>query len=308
MISKSLRARTVAQLASIDELLQSIPLTNFASRIGLEEQRDELKKELADIDASSEKLASVALYFGGNPVNGSRAIEADFAANALSTYQEVVTKVWSEGLRESQADLKKISKEASRLHITDVVHGSFGFVLEEIDENGVPLFRSALKESMDRAIELISGFADKDDEVFNDVVAVMSGSVFTAVRNFYRIIFNSKATFRMVEERFDYTFDVIAVERAYDRAEYTTTQEEEFEIEGELLGIIPIGRRFEFKRRDDGTVISGKVGLLFSQEYLERVSKEQLTGRPCHAVFQKREIKKVGKTRDVWVLTKLSGL
>lgn len=308
MISKSLRTRTAAQLASIEVLLQAIPSTNLASRIGLEEQRDDLQKELADIEAVTGKLASVAFYFGGNPVNGSRAIEADFAANALSTYQEVVTKVWSEGLRESQSDIRKIPKEASRLHITDVVHGSFGFVLEEIDENGMPLFRSALKESMDRATELISGVADKDDDVFNDVMAVMSGDVFSAVRNFYRIIYKSKATFRMVEDQTDQTFDSVAVERAYDRAEFTTTQEEEFDIEGELLGIIPIGRRFEFKKKDDGTVISGKVGLLFSQEYLERVNKEQLTGRPCHAVFQKREIKKVGKSQDIWVLTKLSGL
>lgn len=308
MISKSLRPRTFAQIAAIESLLQAIPLTNFASRIGLEEQLEGLKNELAETESITKKLANVALYFGGQPVNGSRAIEADFAANALSTYQDVVTTVWKESLREKKIDLKRVSKEASRLHITDVVHGSFGFVLEEIDENGTPLFKSALKESLDRAIELISGIADQDDDVFNDVMAVMPSKVFSAVRNFYRVVRNGKATFRMVEEQLDYTFDATAIERAYDRAEYTTAQEEEFEIEGELLGIIPIGRRFEFKRKDDGSVISGKVGLVFSQEYLERISKEQLTGRPCHAVFQKKEIKKLRKTRDVWVLTKLSGV
>lgn len=56
----------------------------------------------------------------------------------------------------------------------------------------------------------------------------------------------------MLEERFDRTFDAVAVERAYDRAQLTTTREEEFAVEGELLGVIPIGRRFEFKRKDDG--------------------------------------------------------
>jgi hypothetical protein len=110
-----------------------------------------------------------------------------------------------------------------------------------------------------------------------------------------------------VEDRSDQTFDVGAVKRAYEGAEFTTTQEEEFDIEGELLGIIPIGRRFEFKRKDDGTVISGKVGLLFSQQSLERVSKEQLAGRPCRGVFQKREVRKLGKTWEVWVVVKLDG-
>ena len=308
MNSKAQQTRTSAQLAALEELLQTISPSNLASRLGLEEQRDELQKELVEIAASTEKLASVALYFGGKPVEGSRAIEAHFAANALSAYQEILSRVWYEGVQALNVDLKGVPKEASRLHITDVVHGSFGFVLEEIDENGIPLFKSALKEAMDKAVELISGIADMDDDVSSDVMAVMNSQVFSAVRKFYGVIRNSKAIFRLVEGSFDQTFDVAAVERAYERAESTTTEDEEFDLEGELLGIIPIGRRFEFKRQDDGLIISGKVGLLFSHEYLERVSKEQLTGRPCRGFFQKRVINKVGRTREVYVLTKLEGL
>ena len=106
----------------------------------------------------------------------------------------------------------------------------------------------------------------------------------------------------------DLTFDLGAVERAYERAEHTTIDEEEFSIEGELLGMIPIGRRFEFKRKDDGKIISGKVGLLFSQDYLDRVSKEQLTGLPRRGFFQRREIKKLGRVREVYVLTRLEDI
>jgi hypothetical protein len=307
MIPRLEHNRISAQLSAVEELLATIPHSNFASRVGLEERRDELRKELDGIQKSVEKLASVALYFGGDPVEGSRAIEADFAANVLSSYQEIVTKVWSEGVREQSIEARKIPKEASHLHITDVVHGSFGFVLEEIDHKGIPLFKSALKEAMDKSVELILGIADQDEDLFSDVMAVMNVSVFTAVRNFYRVIRNSKAVFRLVEGNVDQTFDVVSVERAYERAEYTTTEEEEFDIEGELLGVIPIGRRFEFKRKDDGKVISGKVGLLFSQDYLDRVSKVQLTGRPCRGFFQKREIKKTGRIREVYVLTKLEG-
>lgn len=308
MIARLEQNRISAQLAAVEELLASIPSSNLASRIGLEERRDELRKDLASIQKSVERLASVALYFGGDPVEGSRAINADFAANVLSTYQEIVTKVWTEGIYQQNLQNRKIPKEASQLHITDVVHGSFGFVLEELDQKGIPLFKSALKEAMDKSVELILGIADKDEDVFSDVMAVMNVPVFAAVRNFYRVIRNNKAVFRLVEGDIDQTFDVVSVERAYERAEYTTTEEEEFDIEGELLGMIPIGRRFEFKRKDDGKVISGKVGLLFSQDYLDRVSKEQLAGRPCRAFFQKREIKKLGRIREVHVLTKLEGL
>jgi hypothetical protein len=310
MIPKLKQNKLVAELAAIDTLLASIPETNFASRVGLEERRQELSSELQKLESQSETLASIALYFGGEPVQGSRAIEADFAANALASYQEIVTKVWTEGLQEqsSQGILKKIPKEASHLHITDVVHGSFGFVLEEIDIDGAPFLRSALKDAMDKSVEIISGVADKDDDVFADVMAVMNLPILTAVRNFYRVMYKSKAVFRVVEGRTDQAFDIAAVERAYERAEQTTVEEEEFDIEGELLGMIPIGRRFEFKRKDDGRIISGKVGLLFSQDYLDRVSNEQLTGVPRRGVFQKREIKKLGRIREVWVLTKLEDI
>ncbi|OYY02146.1 MAG: hypothetical protein B7Y73_09580, partial [Acidocella sp. 35-58-6] len=101
------------------------------------------------------------------------------------------------------------------------------------------------------------------------------------------------------------TFDYSAITRANERAEITSIEEEIFEIDGELLGIIPIGRRFEFRRKDDGTILKGKVGLLFSQEWLNRNSKERLLGRLCRGFFQKREIKKYGSTREVYVLTKL---
>ena len=248
------------------------------------ERRQELSSELQKLEFESENLASIALYFGGEPVQGSRAIEADFAANALASYQEIVTKVWTEGLQEqsSQGIPKKIPKEASHLHITDVVHGSFGFVLEEIDIDGAPFLRSALKDAMDKSVEIISGVADKDDDVFADVMAVMNLPILTAVRDFYRMMgYKSKAVFRVVEGRTDQAFDIADVERAYERAEQTTVEEEEFDIEGELLGMIPIGRRFEFKRKDDGRIISGKVGRPFSQDYLDRVSNEQLTAVPA---------------------------
>ena len=309
MIPKLEQNKLSAQLAAIDALLAAIPESNLASRIGLEERRHELSIELEKLNATGETLASVALYFGGKPVQGSRAIDADFATNALSSYQEIVTKVCSEGLREHNVESNtRIAKEASRLNITNIVHGSFGFVLEEINSNGPPFLRSALKEAMDKSVECIAGLADKDDAVFSDIISVISLPILMAVRSFYRTIYKNNAVFRIVEGHTDQQFDVVAVERAYERAEQTTVEEEEFSIEGELLGVIPSGRRFEFRRKDDGNIIYGKVGLLFSQDYLERVNIEQLTGVLRRGLFQKREIKKLGGVREVWVLTKLENI
>ena len=311
MMTPKLRYNNVvAQIGAIDSLLSTISPTNFASKIGLEEKKAELQSVLSGIQIDEEKLANISLYFGGKPVDANRSIDADFATAALSSYQDIITKIWKEGSRDPSQSVSTNAawKDASHLHITNVVRGSFGFVLEEVDYNGTPLFRSALKEAMDKAVEIIAGLADQDDDVFSDAMAVMDSNVLNALRNFYKIIYKSEAVFRMVEGNTDQTFNLNAVERAYQRTELTTVEDEEFSIDGELLGVIPIARRFEFKRSDDGSVLAGKVGLLFSRDYLERVNKEQLTGRRCKGFFQKRKFTKLGSVREVFVLTKLEGL
>lgn len=294
-----------AELAEVENLLAASSPSDFAGRIGLEERADELRNELSTISTESRNLASVALYFGGKPVIGSRSIDAEFAANMLNSYQNIVTRVWQEGVSELTDQRRILDQSASHFHVTNILHGSFGFALEEIDENGIPLFPSALREASDRVAEFISAIADDDEEVFSDLMTILNNRIFSELRNFFRNLYKANATFRLVGESIDKTFDYISVSRAYERAEQTNIDEEEFLVFGELLGIIPFGRRFEFKRSDDETIISGKVGLLFSQEYLERISKEQLAGKPCLAVFQRREIKKLGKTRETFVLIRL---
>ena len=80
----------------------------------------------------------------------------------------------------------------SRLHITDVVHGSFGFQFQELPEQESldfpPLFKATgetpLFEAAEEAARLIDA-AGKDDEAFVDVVEGLNPRVHDAVRNFF---------------------------------------------------------------------------------------------------------------------------
>ena len=93
----------------------------------------------------------MALFFGGNPVVGSIGIETTFGTNVMWSFQDMMSKVWS-SLSEAQP-LKQMGpirdREASQLHITSVVHGSFGFLLEELDETE-PLFQTPLSVAADK--------------------------------------------------------------------------------------------------------------------------------------------------------------
>jgi predicted polyphosphate/ATP-dependent NAD kinase len=74
---------------------------------------------------------------------------------------------------------------------------------------------------------------------------------------------------------------------------------------GELLGVIPVGRRFEF-RTNKGQFISGRVASSLSESYLERIEKEQLVGKIWKAKLRYREVTRFDKRRESCMLLDLS--
>ena len=186
-------------------------------------------------------------------------------------------------------------KEASKLHITNVVHGSFGFVLEELDEQGEPLFRTPLSLAADQVAHYIVSFAGEDDNSFSETIEGLNHRVFQSIRDFFSHIHRQSATFRIVEGDIDQRFDHRDVERAWERAESTTVNEDEVRVEGRLLGVIPVGRRFELAPSDGGPVIRGKISERFGETYIENMSRQQFAGRRWRALLVKKTIEKVGR-------------
>jgi hypothetical protein len=190
-----------ADLAAIEALLARTPANDFAGRPGLESRRSEVESRILEMQsAEQEKLANVALFFGGAPVIGSRGIKAEFAGEVISNFQDLVSKIWAAsdaGDQPRKGPVKDVA--ASQLHVTEIVHGSFGFLLEELDEFGAPLFQSPLKEATDKATQLVLAFASERDEVFEELLDRVPARVFSAVRDFLKPIHREEAVFRMVQ-------------------------------------------------------------------------------------------------------------
>ena len=135
----------------------------------------------------------------------------------------------------------------------------------------------------------------------------MNPRVFQSIRQFFSFIHKDHATFRIVEGNVDEKFDHQAIERAWRRAEESNITEEQIHLEGRLLGIIPMRRRFELEA--DGTVIEGKVAEGFSNTYLENMSTQQFAGRRWRAVLNRRTISKIGRQPvDSYTLVELEEL
>ncbi|HEU0138299.1 MAG TPA: hypothetical protein VFQ79_01245 [Bryobacteraceae bacterium] len=122
------RAQLLAEVASLEAMLKTILPNDLVGRLGFESRLEEARGKLAQLDEHEERLASVALYFGGEPVFGSRGIRAEFGSTIIASYQDLIAKVWATlagGNLSLRGQIR--DKDAAQLHITNLVHGSFGF-------------------------------------------------------------------------------------------------------------------------------------------------------------------------------------
>jgi hypothetical protein len=306
MMRKLTRQHVNAELAGLNTLLASLPEDDVIGRMSLASRRDSLVRELEALEQVSENRAKIALYFGGEPVIGSTGVRAGFGADSLGNFQDLLTKVWAAGNASLRAMGPIPDKDASQLHITSLVHGSFGFLLEELDDHGEPLFESALRVAADRAADYIASFADENEAKFSDTLEQLDPRVFGAVREFFASLYKAKATVRIVEGETDARFDHVAIERAWVRIEASNLEEEQITREGRLLGMIPLGRRFEFEPDGAVKVIEGKVGEKFSQSYLERMNNEQFAGRRWKALLSRKIVERKGrKPSETYTLLEL---
>jgi hypothetical protein len=255
------------------------------------------------LEQNPEQLASVALLFGGEPVKGSIGIDSAFAAEAVSTFQQLVTNVWAseEGIVGRRGPVEH--QNQSQLHITSLLHGSVGFLLEEVDEQS-RLMPSALKQASDRATEIVVAFTATDDEPFQKILESVDNRVLGSTRDFLTRLYHGGATLHLVEGDTDLELTFPDVRRGYERAESANIEEIEQSISGQLLGLIPIGRKFEI-RLDSGELISGSVAPTLSESYLDHLKEQKVVGQRCRGTIRNKRITRFGRTSDSYVLIDL---
>jgi hypothetical protein len=133
--------------------------------------------------------------------------------------------------------------------------------------------------------------------------------VFSSLRHFFACLYRDHATFRLVEGDRDHGYDRAAIERGWRRAEESNVDEGDVTIEGQLLGVLPIARRFEFQPDTETAVIRGAVPKEFSQSYLEQLkasAEQQPVGKRWRAVLKQRVVTKFDRAMaPSYTLTKL---
>jgi hypothetical protein len=274
MSAKLDRDFVAADLAAVDELLGNLTSRDVFAKLSLQSRREDLQRTLTELADSREVSASASLFFGGEPVLANRGIEASFGAQAMEKFQDLVTKIFAVQHTGTLGQRGAIpGKDGAKLHITNIVRGSFGFRLEEMASQSA-LLESPLKDAVDEATRLMEKFGVEDEDAFESEVENLDGRILATIRDFFGLLNENKATLRLVSGNNDKSFRAQTIARASERAKITTLDEREIELAGQLSGALRDWRVFEFRPADGRTTIKGSVGPDLNASQISEINHE----------------------------------
>lgn len=263
-----------ADLANIERLLSAC--TQKDDPIGffqLTRRQAELKNSFENIRARIEKTASVALFFGGAPVFGSKGISAEFAGRAIDAFQDLVSKNFATMESGSLGERGPIPLRGNaQLMLTDVARGSFGLILEETDANE-SLAETALHNIVDDVTQNIVAFSSPEEELFEAALARVDSRSLISYRDFFKLLDDQSATVRLVEGERDSELDSNAVHRARLRTDFSSIDDTVSDSIVGRLFFLPAHRRFELKISDGAEPLYGSISAEFSREKLEELEQ-----------------------------------
>ena len=228
----------------------------------------------------------MALLFGGRPVIGSQGIKAAFGTQAVGQFQKLVNQRYaaSEAGPLSYRGRVPMSDD-TLLMVTDVVRGSFDFVLRA-SEPAIP--DVSLKEVVDGVADTLSRMAAPDDALFDEASAGVDNRQLGAIQEFFKLLDDEGASLRGVEGERDFELTTQAVKRARQRAEALIIEDRFETLHGEIIGWAEYSLRFELRFHADHKVVVGAV----SRQAMERLLQEGLV--PLH-----RHVKAQVKVREM---------
>lgn len=298
MPTKLRRDEVSAERAAVAALFaQAIEVGDLLGARQFERRLHDLDAQMNELGQIQERTASAALFFGGPKVAGSRGIEAGFAGEALERFQDLVSKRFARRELGNLATRGPVPIRAdSKLMVTAVTRGSFGFVLEEVGDQEEAL-RTQLTEVVGDVVDFVAQVSDPAEDVFLEAVSDVDSRTLVSIREFFSTLSKAQATLRIVEGEREVALGRDDVQRGKDRTEgLEVTEQESVHLEGLLLGLLPVHQRFEFVLEGDVEPISGKVAADASRALGNQVLIGQHpVGRRWEAEFDVREVTRPGR-------------
>ncbi len=252
----------------------------------------ELEGKLADMPQAIERApAGVALFFGGRPVMGSHGIQAGFSGKAIERFQTLVSQRFAAQELGPLASKGRVPlKDNTHLLVTDVVRGSFGFVLQAAaaEDDEAQGLGTSLKSVVDKVADAISRMAAQDEALFDGALAEIDERQKIALSDFFKLLDTEGATMRIVEGERDFELDQASVQRARRRVENLQISDRSDEISGLIVGWSDVSAKFDMQLHSTREIVQGTV----SRAELDRVAVEglELYHKHVRASIKVREV------------------
>lgn len=291
-----------SEIHELEALLAAIPPENLIERLSLEARLASAKEALAALPQQVPE--KVKLTFRGKPVFGSHGIAADFAAKAAGAFSDAFAAI-SAALHEGLRDMGPIpDRDKNQLLITGTAIGSFGFEFE-LPAAQPSLFPETTKAQ--EAVETIESLfrlaaVGSDDEVAEVVEEVHPRAV-RKVYEFLELLVQQQAWCGLEFDTRSFRFlNYEQIKTSSERLRDDNIQESEESYHGELQGVLPASRTFEFKVSGGEGIIKGKVDKAVADpDVLNREWLHKPTTITLHVM-------KVGQGRPRFTLMKLDDL
>ncbi|CAN7225066.1 hypothetical protein LJR066_000723 [Acidovorax sp. LjRoot66] len=270
-----------------------------------------LERELTELAVKAQSAPTgVALFFGGRPVIGSHGIKAAFGTQAVGQFQKLVSQRYAAAETGPLASRGRVPmSEETQLLVTDVVRGSFGFVLQ----GSQPAESDAtLRQVVGEVADTLSRMASVDDALFDEASARFDNRQLGALKEFFKLLDDEGASLRVVEGERDFELTTQAVQRARQRVEALVIEDRLETHEGEIIGWAEYSLRFEVLLHADRNVIVGSMLREAMQKLLEegvnplhqhvsarvKVREVRLRNRAPRKTFVLQSVERIGAPPD----------
>jgi hypothetical protein len=286
------RHQLLGEKTSLERMLAGLPDSSVIDRMSLEARKAKVEQALAAAPAPSREPARARLTFRGKPVVGGHGVFAEFGAQAINAFTAAVAAIGASQTTTLGTRGAIPNREEYRLLITGTAFGSFGFELEEAPRNGT-LFSelSLVDHALEQTRRIMEASLASDDEL-TDAIAESDPRAVEALHGFLKTVSDEEAVCALEFKGEVFRFaDVGQIRRAEGRLRHENIYEEDKQLTGRFLGVLPQRRTFEFEITDSQEIIVGKVGadipdagrinsVLEKEINIEVHTKRAGTGRP----------------------------
>ena len=256
-----------SEITELKRLLAAIPEENVIDRMGFEYRLMQAEDALQHMQ-NTPMPETMTITFKGKPVRGTHGIYADFATKVMDklsdSFAAFVAIAKGKNLG-SGGVLPEADKH--KLLITGTALGSFGFELElpTPEPSTTPVQASLLPEenpitkARNMLEKLIEQSLEGDDDQLAEVIEDIDQRAIDNVQGFYDVLRQAEATFSLsIGSRQIICPSVEKVQYAGARLKSDNIAEAKANFTGNLVGVLPQKRDFEFVDAEKG-LIRGKI-------------------------------------------------